>query len=113
MAKFQAALLRHLHAVTLGLVTVAGSTGLLAGCAPAPQAPRDVGSMAFPAPVQQGQLGVTSPGRITDTGSMAYPAPVPQGQVGTTVLRSAPRDVGSMAIPAPTTTGTSTTTRGY
>ena len=62
----------------------------LAGCStpPPPAATRagDTGSMAFPAPQPQGDVGSasTSARQPADTGNMAYPAPQPQGNVGTT-----------------------------
>ena len=81
----------------------------LAGCtSPQQQASRpaaDTGSMAFPKPQPQGDIGSTStsarqPG---DTGNMAYPAPQPQGDVGSTAVpqRRRPSDTGSMAFPRP------------
>ena len=81
----------------------------LAGCtSPRQQAsrPTDTGSMGFPRPQPQGEIGSTStsarqPG---DTGNMAYPAPQPQGDVGSTTVprqRRRPTDTGSMAFPRP------------
>jgi len=66
--------------------------------------PTDTGSMAYPAPVPQGNLGTTvTPRQAPDTGNMAYPAPVPQGNVGTTRTQGPrrPTDTGNMAYPAP------------
>lgn len=72
--------------------------------------PSDTGSMAFPAPVPQGNLETTRTGPArgpTDTGNMAYPAPVPQGNVGTSSNgpQRGPTDTGSMAFPAPAPQG--------
>ena len=56
-------------------------TGLLATAQTAlaqAQAPADVGSMAYPAPLPQGVLSTTTvavPNRPAGTGSMAYPVP--------------------------------------
>lgn len=78
--------------------------GLAAGCAQqTSSAPRDVGSMAYPTPVPQGNLSTTSSGalRPTDTGSMAYPTPQPQGNLGTTTTGQQGLDTGSMAYPTP------------
>ncbi len=76
--------------------------------------PRDTGSMAYPAPVPQGNLSTTRVGpQAPDTGSMAYPAPVPQGNDRTTAVGRQPGDTGSMAYPAPVPQGNlgTTTTR--
>ena len=71
----------------------------LAGCAQPNTGPRDVGSMAIPAPVATGLINrpaVAAPVGSA-TGTMAVPAPVP----GSGVLTPAPtgRDTGTMAIP--------------
>ena len=77
--------------------------------------PSDTGSMAFPAPVPQGNLETTRTGPArgaTDTGNMAYPAPAPQGNVGTNATGPArgTSDTGSMAFPAPLPQGNVATT---
>ena len=49
--------------------------------------PRDTGSMAYPAPLPQGNVSttvVTGP-TTPDTGSAAFPAPLTQGNTGNTV----------------------------
>ena len=67
--------------------------------------PKDTGSMAYPAPLPQGNVGTTTttgaPRAPTDTGSMAFPAP--QGGVSnsTTGAARTPTDTGNMAYPAP------------
>ena len=66
--------------------------------------PTDTGSMAYPTPLPQGNVGTTTTGPRgpTDTGNMAYPAPLPQGNIGTTrVSPGGPADTGNMAYPAP------------
>ena len=70
--------------------------------------PRDVGSMAYPTPLPQGNLATTSPGKTRDAGNMAYPSPLPQGNIGGTAARAArtPTDTGSMAYPSPLPQGT-------
>ncbi len=77
--------------------------------------PRDTGSMAFPAPLPQGNVNTTTttgPRSPTDTGSMAFPAPLPQGNLSTTTTTGprSPTDTGSMAFPAPLPQGTVSTT---
>lgn len=73
--------------------------------------PRDTGSMAYPAPLPQGNIGTTVVGpQAPDTGNMAYPTPVPQGNVpGNATAPRAP-DTGSMAYPAPVPQGNVGTT---
>jgi len=73
--------------------------------------PRDTGSMAYPAPLPQGNIGTTVVGpQVPDTGNMAYPAPLPQGNVpGNATAPRAP-DTGSMAYPAPVPQGNVGTT---
>lgn len=87
---------------------------LAAACAPTSgRRPTDVGNMAYPAPVPQGNVAATTTTRqAPDTGNMAYPAPVPQGNVATTTTttRQAP-DTGNMAYPAPQPQGNVSTTR--
>lgn len=95
----------------------------LAGCAntqasrpPAAQAarPTDTGSMAFPRPQPQGEIGSTAASgrQPVDTGNMAYPTPEPQGQVGSTAVgRRRPSDTGNMAYPAPLPQGNVGTTQ--
>lgn len=93
------------YAFAVGLALVAA--------APAFAQSRDTGSMGYPAPLPQGQVGTTTvaPRGPTDTGNMAYPAPLPQGQVGTTtVAPRGPSDTGNMAYPAPLPQGTVGTT---
>ena len=62
---------------------------LAAACAPnSGRAPTDVGNMAFPAPVPQGNVATTTTTRqAPDTGNMAYPAPQPQGNLSTIKVR--------------------------
>ena len=72
----------------------------------------DTGSMAYPTPVPQGNVGSTVVGRqAPDTGNMAYPTPVPQGNIGTTVGGPRTPDTGNMAYPAPVPQGNVGTTR--
>ena len=81
----------------------------LAGCtSPQQQAarPSDTGSMAFPRPPPQGEIGSTAASgrQATETGSMAFPAPQPLGDGGSTAVpqqRRRPSDTGSMAFPRP------------
>jgi hypothetical protein len=73
--------------------------------------PKDTGSMAYPAPLPQGNVGTTTTGAPrtpTDTGNSAYPAPLPQGNVITTTPPTSrtPTDTGNMAYPAPLPQGT-------
>ncbi len=71
----------------------------------------DTGSMAYPAPLPQGNIGTTVVGpQAPDTGNMAYPAPVPQGNVGSSVTGPRATDTGSMAYPAPLPQGNVGTT---
>lgn len=75
--------------VTAGIVLLAAGC-VVVGCAlPGDSGPRDVGSMAYPAPLAQGTVATTSTSGRTpsDTGSMAYPTPLPQGTVATTTVR--------------------------
>lgn len=85
--------------------------------------PTDTGSMAFPSPLPQGNVGRTiTPRQAPDTGNMAYPAPVPQGNIGSAtvprgnmgsaVARRArrPTDTGSMGYPDPLPQGNLNTT---
>ena len=93
-------------------LTLAGLAAAVPAMAQTTQRP-DTGSMAYPAPVPQGNVGTTTVGRqAPDTGNMAYPTPVPQGNVGTTVVgpRATP-DTGNMAYPAPVPQGNVGTTR--
>ena len=81
--------------------------------------PSDTGSMAFPAPLPQGNVGTSTvpgvPGRRADTGSMAYPSPERQGSTTATPAKrrraANPTDTGSMAYPAPLPQGNLGTTR--
>lgn len=114
------------------VLAVAGCAAVLgiAGCAqqqpsPSPQnaatqntAPRDVGNMAYPTPLPQGNIGTTSTTAASrapnDVGSMAYPDAQPQGTVGRRAVRNRnrrPSDVGSMAYPTPQPEGDVSTTR--
>lgn len=98
------------------LIAVAATFALGAATplfAQTPSQPRDTGSMAYPAPLPQGNVSSSSTAsrKPTDTGSMNYPAPLPQGNVATTATTTRkPTDTGSMAYPAPATPGTTTTT---
>jgi hypothetical protein len=86
----------------------------LSACAPTPTSsqPRDVGNMAYPAPLPQGNVSTTMPAKTTDTGNMAYPAPLTQGSVGTTAATTPrrPTDTGNMAYPTPAPAGAVGTT---
>jgi hypothetical protein len=94
-------------AATLCLATVPA-------VAQAPNPPRDVGSMNYPAPLPSGSVTTTAPvwpHAPSDTGNMAYPAPLPQGSVTTTTAgANRPTDVGSMNYPASLPSGAATTT---
>lgn len=82
--------------------------------------PSDTGSMNYPAPLPQGNVGTTATGVArtpTDTGNMQYPAPVAQGNIGNSTPPSPGNgtgtNTGSMQYPAPQPQGTigSTTTK--
>lgn len=97
------------------LIATAAMTFAAAGAAPAvfaQAATKDTGSMAYPAPNPQGNVGTTStvPRSSADTGNMAYPAPQPQGNLSTTPGAARPNDTGSMAYPAPVPQGNIVTT---
>lgn len=63
---------------------------------------KDTGSMAYPAPVPQGNASTTSAAGAKDTGSAAYPKPAPAGDLSTTATGvNRPTDTGNMAYPAP------------
>ena len=102
---------RHLQALFVLATLIAAS---VAGCSvPGTDGPRDVGNMAFPAPLPQGNLDtVTLSGRQPrDVGNMAYPEPLPQGNLATSrPLGRQPQDTGNMAYPAPSPIGTVATT---
>lgn len=87
-------------------------SALVAACTTGPSdRPLDVGNMAYPEPLPEGNLSTTavSGRQPTDTGNMAYPEPVPAGIVGrVTISRQASRqpfDTGSMAYPEPLPVG--------
>ncbi len=96
------------------LLTAALLAASVAACAPTgPGNQLDVGNMAYPDPLPQGNLStVAVSGRQPrDTGNMAYPDPLPQGDLATTVVRGRqPRDVGNMAYPAASPAGNIVTT---
>jgi len=76
--------------------------------------PSDTGSMAYPTPVPQGNLGNTRTTRqAPDTGSARYQTPQPQGNLGTTRTTGPrrPTDTGNMAYPDPVPQGNIGTTR--
>lgn len=106
-----AAKIRQARAILLTMALLAAP---VVACAPIDQSSqRDVGNMAYPAPLPQGNLETTTiTGRQPrDTGNMAYPEPLPQGNVATTVLSGRqPRDTGNMAYPAPSPVGNVATT---
>lgn len=70
--------------------------------------PRDTGSMAYPAPLPQGNVGTSAGPRAPDTGSASTPAPVPER--GPTANVPPNSDTGSMAYPAPLPQGNLGTT---
>lgn len=81
------------------LATVLSLASLLgaAACSPStnPNRPTDTGNMAYPAPVQQGNIGVTRPGTL-DTGSMSTPA----NTGGFVRPGNLDNDTGNMALPS-------------
>ena len=84
----------------------------LGGCASTPSAaPTQSGSMAYPAPVPQGNLRTTDPQAqsVNHRGAAAYPAPRAQGNLATTPTSGQTSDEGSMAYPAPAPQGNLTT----
>jgi len=91
-------------------LAILGLTAAVPATAQTTQRP-DTGSMAYPTPLPQGNIGTTVVGpQAPDTGNMAYPAPLPQGNVtgNSTTPRAA--DTGSMAYPAPVPQGNVGTT---
>ena len=90
------------------IVAVLGISALAGACSYAPtDRPTDVGNMAYPQPLPEGNLSTTASlsRQPTDTGNMAYPEPVPAGVVRrAAVTRGAP-DTGSMAYPEPLPVG--------
>ena len=91
-----------------------GAGLLSAACSPLPaDRPLDVGSMAEPLALPEGNLSQTAvAGRLpSDTGSMAFPDPVPAGTVGRAVVSRQAFDGGSMAYPAPLPEGSGPVTR--
>lgn len=95
----------------LALLVVAG---LAVGCAPTSPSmpPVDVGNMAYPDPLPQGNVSTTASlgGQPRDTGNMAYPEPVPQGVVGRSAGRARVSDLGGMGYPVPLPAGNISTT---
>jgi hypothetical protein len=100
-----------MKSVSFAFAALLTTAAALQGCGPAPSQPRDVGNMAYPAPLPQGNVSTTAPGTATSVGNMQYPAPLPQGNVTTTTGRPGVRDTGSMAYPAPATPGVTTTVK--
>ncbi len=100
-----------MKSVSFAFAALLATAALVQGCGPTPSQPRDVGNMAFPAPLPQGNLSTTTPGATRETGSAAFPAPVSQGNVTTTTGRPTTRDVGSAAVPTPATPGINTRVR--
>ena len=107
----------HPHSLvfrTRAVLTVALLAASVVACAPVDQGiERDVGNMAYPAPLPQGNLDTVavSGRRPLDTGNMAFPEPLAQGNVGTTAVSGRqPRDTGNMAYPAPSPVGNVATT---
>ena len=89
-------------------IVAIGMGGLAAACSSAPfDLPRDVGNMAYPQPLPQGNLSTTATaGRLPrDTGNMAYPDPLPAGFVGRVVVTRQGFDTGNMAYPQPVAAG--------
>ncbi len=87
--------------------------GLAAGCSPLEaNVPQDVGNMAYPQPLAQGDVSVTaiSGRQPRDTGNMAYPEPLPQGVIGRSAPASRTFDTGNMAYPASRPEGNAATT---
>ena len=102
------------HRLVGGVIALMVVAGLAVGCAPvAPSMPPvDVGNMAYPDPLPQGNISTTaSLGRQPrDTGNMAYPEPVPQGVIGRSAGRARVSDVGGMGYPVPLAAGNISTT---
>ena len=96
------------------IVVALGITSLAAACTTQPSdRSLDVGSMAFPQPLPEGNLTTTAvSGRWpTDTGNMAYPEPVPAGIVGRATVSRQAFDTGNMAYPTPLPEGNGPNTR--
>ena len=103
---------KPLSAARLAALALLGCAA--AGCNQPAPANRDVGSMAYPTPLPQGNVSSTAAGgalRPTDTGSMAYPTPQPQGNLSTTTAGQQGLDTGSMAYPTPQPQGNVSRTR--
>jgi hypothetical protein len=79
-------------ATILSLAAVLGT----AACANNPNRPTDTGNMAFPTPVQAGNIGTARPATL-DTGSMN--APTVNNGGGTLRPSYTGRDTGNMALP--------------
>lgn len=102
--------LRSIHAMLAAL----GIAALAAACTTAPSdRPLDVGNMAYPQPLPEGNLNTTAVvGRLPrDTGNMAYPEPVPAGVIGRATVSRQAFDTGSMAYPTPLPAGNGPTTQ--
>lgn len=100
---------RATPAALRALMAALGISALAACTATIPSdRPFDVGNMAYPEPLPEGNVSttvVTGPLPI-DTGNMAYPEPLPQGNLSTTVVTSRlPTDTGNMAYPEPVPAG--------
>lgn len=72
------------HSTRLALSLALGISA--AACtAERPAAPFDVGNMAYPEPLPQGEISARAvSGRTFDTGNMAFPTPLPQGDIAVT-----------------------------
>ena len=96
------------------VLVLVGVSALSAACSTAPSdRPLDVGSMAYPQPLPEGNFNTTaiSGAQPFDTGSMAFPEPMVAGTVGRATASWQERDTGSMAYPAPLAVGNLPVTR--
>lgn len=96
------------------IVAVVGFSALAAACSYEPtDQPRDVGNMAYPQPLPQGNLSTTlvEGRRPRDTGNMAYPEPLPEGVVGRAAASRQAFDTGNMSYPPPLPAGNGPVTR--
>ncbi len=98
------------------LVAVAGLGLLASGCATkeaASDRPVDVGNMAYPQPLPEGNLKTSTVDGSgpRDTGSMAYPDAAATSTFGRPSRSQRRVDTGSMAYPDPQPNGSGRTTR--